>query len=147
MFLSTAELRKMVDTYHLLSDNNCNTPVTVPYSPANIKAVSVSPDCILVSWLPPVPDTGQLTGYTIHSKTMLAGQQMDDTQEVRNKGILGYVIAFIVLLHENNLDTDNLVLCLNLENFSNNLTFSRCTLVVMSTAYATFYQDSRIHSG
>ena len=48
----------------------------------NIKVLPLSPDSILISWLPPLHPSGQLTGYCLHIKTMIGGQPVADRHEV-----------------------------------------------------------------
>ena len=60
----------------------CRTNEDLPSPPANIKAVPLSPQSILVTWLPPLHPAGEITGYAIHLSTMMAGQTITDKIEV-----------------------------------------------------------------
>ena len=60
----------------------CRTMEDVPSVPANIKAVPLSTQSILVTWLPPTSPAGDITGYAIHLSTMMAGQPITDKIEV-----------------------------------------------------------------
>ena len=60
----------------------CRTNEDLPSPPANIKAVPLSGQAILVTWLPPVHPAGEITGYAIHLSTMMAGQTITDKIEV-----------------------------------------------------------------
>ena len=60
----------------------CRTMEDVPSAPANIKAVPLSTQSILVTWLPPTSPAGDITGYAIHLSTMMAGQPITDKIEV-----------------------------------------------------------------
>lgn len=60
----------------------CRTMEDVPSAPANIKAVPLSTQSILVTWLPPASPAGDITGYAIHLSTMMAGQPITDKIEV-----------------------------------------------------------------
>ena len=60
----------------------CRTNEDLPSPPANIKAVPLSAQSILVTWLPPLHPAGEITGYAIHRSTMMAGQTITDKIEV-----------------------------------------------------------------
>ena len=60
----------------------CMTMEDVPSAPDNIKAVPMSLQSILVTWLPPLTPAGEITGYSIHLSTMMAGQPITDKIEV-----------------------------------------------------------------
>ncbi|KAL3196634.1 hypothetical protein MRX96_015404 [Rhipicephalus microplus] len=47
---------------------HCNTPEDVPEAPADIKALILAPDAILISWLPPPKANGVLQRYTVYSR-------------------------------------------------------------------------------
>ena len=61
----------------------CRTNEDLPSPPANIKAVPLSLQSILVTWLPPLHPAGEITGYAIHLSTMMAGQTITDKIEVQ----------------------------------------------------------------
>ena len=63
----------------------CRTNEDLPSPPANIKAVPLSVQAILVTWLPPVHPAGEITGYAIHLSTMMAGQTITDKIEVSGR--------------------------------------------------------------
>ncbi|XP_071452909.1 cell adhesion molecule Dscam1 [Hetaerina americana] len=46
----------------------CSTEEDVPGPPAHIKAVALSSDSVLVSWLPPILPNGRLLQYTVYSR-------------------------------------------------------------------------------
>ena len=71
----------------------CRTMEDVPSAPANIRAVPLSTQSILVTWLPPASPAGDITGYAIHLSTMMAGQPITDKIEV------GSFIKFQKLRH------------------------------------------------
>ena len=60
----------------------CRTMEDLPSPPANMKAVPVSGQSLLVTWLPPLHPAGEITGYAIHLSTMMAGQTITDKIEV-----------------------------------------------------------------
>ena len=60
----------------------CRTNEDLPSPPGNIKAVPLSGQSILVTWLPPLHPAGEITGYAIHLSTMMAGQTITDKIEV-----------------------------------------------------------------
>nr|XP_037279893.1 LOW QUALITY PROTEIN: Down syndrome cell adhesion molecule-like protein Dscam2 [Rhipicephalus microplus] len=47
---------------------HCTTPEDVPEAPADIKALVLTPDAILISWLPPPRANGILQRYTVYSR-------------------------------------------------------------------------------
>ncbi|XP_054926804.1 cell adhesion molecule Dscam1-like isoform X1 [Dermacentor andersoni] len=47
---------------------HCSTPEDVPEAPADIKALVLAPDAILISWLPPPKAKGVLQRYTVYSR-------------------------------------------------------------------------------
>ena len=60
----------------------CMPMEDIPSAPNNIKAVPMSLQSILVTWLPPLTLAGEITGYSIHLSTMMAGQPITDKIEV-----------------------------------------------------------------
>ncbi|KAL3253521.1 hypothetical protein MRX96_054575 [Rhipicephalus microplus] len=47
---------------------HCTTPEDVPEAPADIKALVLAPDAILISWLPPPRANGILQRYTVYNR-------------------------------------------------------------------------------
>ncbi|KAL3253629.1 hypothetical protein MRX96_054422 [Rhipicephalus microplus] len=47
---------------------HCTTPEDVPEAPADIKALVLAPDAILISWLPPPKANGILQRYDVYSR-------------------------------------------------------------------------------
>ncbi|XP_075749282.1 cell adhesion molecule Dscam1-like [Rhipicephalus microplus] len=47
---------------------HCTTPEDVPEAPADIKALILAPDAILISWPPPPKANGVLQRYTVYSR-------------------------------------------------------------------------------
>nr|CAD7267821.1 unnamed protein product [Timema shepardi] len=54
----------------------CMTEEAVPEAPERVKAVVVSDDTVVVSWLPPRHPNGLLTKYTVYIRVMEQGQEM-----------------------------------------------------------------------
>nr|CAD7393258.1 unnamed protein product [Timema cristinae] len=54
----------------------CMTEEAVPEAPERVKAVVVSEDTVVVSWLPPRRPNGLLTKYTVYIRVMEQGQEM-----------------------------------------------------------------------
>ncbi|GFU44261.1 down syndrome cell adhesion molecule-like protein Dscam2 [Trichonephila clavipes] len=54
---------------------HCKTMEDVPSPPADIKALPMLPDAILLSWQPPVQPNGILQQYTLYQRTTLNGRQ------------------------------------------------------------------------
>lgn len=48
--------------------NNFCQPIAVPEAPTSVKALVMSADSILVSWLPPERPNGIITQYTVYYK-------------------------------------------------------------------------------
>ncbi|GIY08903.1 down syndrome cell adhesion molecule-like protein 1 homolog, partial [Caerostris extrusa] len=54
---------------------HCKTMEDVPSPPADIKALPMLPDAILLSWQPPVLPNGILQQYTLYQRTTINGRQ------------------------------------------------------------------------
>ena len=76
----------------------CRTNEDLPSPPANMKAVPVSSQSILLTWLPPVHPAGEITGYAIHLSTMMAGQSITDKIEVGRPASTHQTLRRILLL-------------------------------------------------
>ncbi|KAL1427954.1 hypothetical protein MTO96_017048, partial [Rhipicephalus appendiculatus] len=63
---------------------HCSTPEDVPEAPADIKALVLAPDAILISWLTPPKANGVLQRYTVYSRAHA---------HVRNQQVSGGVPA------------------------------------------------------
>lgn len=46
----------------------CNLFITVPESPAALKALVMSTESVLVSWKPPAEPNGEINQYTVYIK-------------------------------------------------------------------------------
>ncbi|XP_043274690.1 Down syndrome cell adhesion molecule-like protein Dscam2 isoform X2 [Venturia canescens] len=57
----------------------CTTEEDVPGPPAGIKALALTADSILVSWLPPLQPNGQVSQYTVYSKEAGASRHNSHT--------------------------------------------------------------------
>ena len=54
----------------------------MPSAPADIKAISLDPHSVLVSWLPPHKLNGEIVHYSVFMKTMENGRQFTQNYEV-----------------------------------------------------------------
>lgn len=50
----------------------CSTDEDVPDAPSNIKALALTAESILISWLPPTQRNGLITHYTVYYKETAA---------------------------------------------------------------------------
>ena len=57
-------------------------PCTVPTSPADIKAIAIDQNTVLISWMPPRRPNGEITHYSVYMKTMESGRQFTQHFEV-----------------------------------------------------------------
>ncbi|XP_073994587.1 Down syndrome cell adhesion molecule 4 isoform X2 [Rhodnius prolixus] len=71
----------------------CRTAEDVPSAPADIKAVMSSPNKILVSWLPPAENNGQLIGYTFYMGIIENGKEGGTHKHELNPSIESHEIA------------------------------------------------------